>query len=271
MPTPPFVPLAALMGLLFGSFLNVCITRLPRGESVVSPSSHCRRCKTPIHWQDNIPVISWLILRGKCRRCEQPISWRYPAVEAGLCILWIICALEFGATLAGLRGAVLCFFLLGLLVTDIETMLLPDLLTLPGIALGIAIFTLAAYDPLPGFQMSLIGAALGAALPLSIAGVYYLIRRRQGLGMGDVKLLAMIGAFLGWQLVLLTFFVGTIATAIAALIWFVAARRSTHTKPPKWLQHPLPYGAFLSAAGIYAVFVGDATLRWYMRISGLSH
>lgn len=265
MPTPPFIPLAALFGLLFGSFLNVCITRLPRGESIVTPSSSCRRCKMPIRWNDNIPVLSFFLLRGKCRRCDSPIPWRYPAVEFGLCVLWLICALVFGPTLFGLRAAVLCFFLLGLLVTDVETLLLPDWMTFPGILLGIVLSTVASFDFLPGLVASLLGAAFGAGLLLLIAGVYYAIRRKQGLGMGDVKLLALIGAFLGMQQVLLVFFLGTIATALGALLWL--ATRGANRKS---LQQPLPYGTFLCAAGIFAVFFGDATLQWYMKISGLT-
>jgi leader peptidase (prepilin peptidase)/N-methyltransferase len=266
MPTPPFIPLAALFGLLFGSFLNVCITRLPRGESVVTPSSSCRRCKMPIRWYDNIPVFSFFLLHRKCRRCQSPIPWRYPIVEFGLCVLWVICAIVFGPTLLGLRAAVLCFFLLGLLVTDLETLLLPDWMTFPGIFLGIVLSTIASFDFLPGLVASLLGAIVGAALLLVIAGVYYAIRRRQGLGMGDVKLLALIGAFLGMQQVLLVFFLGTIATAISALFWL-----PTRGANRKSLQQPLPYGTFLCAAGIYAVFLGDATLQWYAKISGLSH
>jgi leader peptidase (prepilin peptidase)/N-methyltransferase len=265
MPTPPFVPLAALFGLLFGSFLNVCITRLPRRESVVTPSSHCRRCKVPIRAKDNIPVLSFFLLRGKCRRCEAKIPWRYPAVEFSLGLLWLICALDFGPTLLGLRAAMLCFLLVGLFVTDLETLLLPDWLTLPGIVLGVILFAFVGDDIGTGIIISLFGAAVGAGLLLVIAGAYYLVRRQQGLGMGDVKLLALIGAFLGMQQVLLTFFVGTIATALGAMVWFFF-RGGTR----KWLQQPLPYGSFLCAAGIYAIFFGDATLKWYMRISGLS-
>ena len=265
MPTPPFVPLAALFGLLFGSFLNVLIVRLPRHESIVSPSSHCRRCKVPIHAKDNIPVLSWILLRGKCRRCDNKISWRYPAVELTVCILWLTSALVFGPTLIGLRAAVLCFFLVGPFVTDIETLLLPDWLTLPGIVLGIVISAFVADDVVSGIKDSLLGAAVGAGLLLLIAGAYYLIRRQQGLGMGDVKLLGLIGAFLGMQQVLLTFFIGTIATGLGAMVWFLSRKA-----PRTWLQQPLPYGSFLCAAGIYAVFWGEETIKWYMRISGLS-
>lgn len=265
MPTPPFVPLAALFGLLFGSFLNVLIVRLPRRESIVTPSSHCRRCKVPIRAQDNIPVLSWFLLRGKCRHCDNKISWRYPAVEFSLGALWLICALVFGPTLLGLRAAVLCFFLLGLFVTDLETLLLPDRLTYLGIVLGIIISAFVADDILPGIEASLLGAAVGAALLLLIAGAYYLIRRQQGLGMGDVKLLALIGAFLGMQQVLLVFFVATVTAALGALLWFLS-RKSARG----WLQQPLPFGSFLCVAGVYAIFFGDATLKWYMRLSGLS-
>lgn len=261
-----FITMAAAFGLVFGSFLNVCITRLPLGESIVTPGSHCRRCRAPIHWEDNIPLLSWFLLQGRCRICSVEIPWRYPAVELGLAVLWVMCAIHFGPTLAGLRAAVLCFMLLGLMVTDLETLLLPNLMTIPGLILGVALFTLQSNDRWQAFKLSLEGAAVGGGVLLLIAGAYYLVRRKQGMGLGDVKLLAMIGAFLGPLPVLLTFLIGTIATALAALVW-LAMRRN----PLKWMQQPMPYGTFLSAAGIYGLFWGQKTIEWYLGIAPTGH
>jgi leader peptidase (prepilin peptidase) / N-methyltransferase len=251
--------LAALLGLMFGSFLNVCITRLPLAESISHPRSHCRTCTRTLAWFENIPVASWLVLRGRCRTCGVPIPWRYPVVELALAALWVECYRRFGATPAGFQAALLCFLLLGLAFTDLETMLLPDRMTVTGLFAGIAVSF--REDALTPSLNAAEGAAIGAAILLLISGTYYLFRRRQGLGMGDVKLLAMIGAFLGPAQMLLAFFVGTIATAIAAIAWLVARRF-----PGRWSVHPLPYGTFLSLAGIFSLFWGERIVAWYLRI-----
>ena len=251
--------MAALLGLVFGSFLNVCITRLPLHESISHPPSHCRNCARTLAWFENFPVASWLILRGRCRTCGVPIPWRYPVVEAALAALWLECFRRFGATPAGFQAALLCFLLLGLAFTDLETMLLPDTMTLTGLLAGLLIAFRS--DTLTTPLHAAEGAALGAAILLLISGAYYLFRRRQGVGMGDVKLLAMIGAFLGPAQMLLAFFLGTIATAIAAIAWLLLRRF-----PGRWSEQPLPYGTFLSLAGIFSLFWGPKILGWYLSV-----
>ena len=251
--------MAALLGLVFGSFLNVCITRLPLHESISHPPSHCRNCARTLAWFENFPVASWLILRGRCRTCGVPIPWRYPVVEAALAALWLECFRRFGATPAGFQAALLCFLLLGLAFTDLETMLLPDTMTLTGLLAGLLIAFRS--DTLTTPLHAAEGAALGAAILLLISGTYYLFRRRQGVGMGDVKLLAMIGAFLGPAQMLLAFFLGTIATAIAAIAWLLLRRF-----PGRWSEQPLPYGTFLSLAGIFSLFWGPKILAWYLSV-----
>jgi leader peptidase (prepilin peptidase)/N-methyltransferase len=258
--------LTALFGLAFGSFLNVCITRLPQGESVQHPRSHCRNCPRNLPWYENIPLLSFLALRGQCRGCHAPIPIRYPLVEATLAALWVACYLHFGATPLGGRAGILCFLLLGLAVTDFETLLLPNAMTIPGIVVGLAISALPGPDRNHYLLLSVTGALLGASILLLISGIYYLLRRRQGMGLGDVKLLAMIGAFLGPLEVLLVLVLGTVATAIASLLWLSLHRHASSqtSRVIRWTQHPMPYGTFLAAAGIFALFFGARILNWYL-------
>jgi leader peptidase (prepilin peptidase)/N-methyltransferase len=265
-PILQFVPdlLAALFGLAFGSFLNVCITRLPKGESVVRPRSHCRNCAWTLPWYDNMPLLSWIKLHGRCRSCRTAIPWRYPLVEAALAALWVACLQHFGASEECVKAAILCFLLLGLAITDLEKLLLPDALTLPGLVAGLALSVLLApgfpeADYWHSFVMSAVGAGLGAGILLVIAAAYWLARRKQGMGLGDVKLLAMIGAFLGPMQVLLVLIVGTVATSLAALVWLLLRKF-----PGKWMQKPMPYGTFLALAGIFALFFGEPIVKWYL-------
>jgi leader peptidase (prepilin peptidase)/N-methyltransferase len=196
----------ALCGLLMGSFLNVCIVRLPAGESIMWPRSHCRHCKQPIANRDNIPLLSYLLLGAACRACGSRIPWRYPAIEFTTCVLFVMCCLNFSPGWLAGCWALLCFFLLGLAVMDAETLLLPDLFTLPGLLAGVVFAALRPGLERPGWAwgtalraagLSLVAAAAAAAALLLIAGVYWLLRRRMGMGLGDVKLLAMLAAWLG--------------------------------------------------------------------------
>ena len=274
-----------LAGLAFGSFLNVCISRLPRHESVVRPRSRCPRCRTPILNRDNLPVLSWVLLRGRCRSCGAWIPLRYPLVEATTAALFLLCYFQFGLTLGGVGSAVLCWMLLGLAVTDSETFLLPDALTLPGLALGVVYsgFQDSGRPPGVGFSASshssawnlsfavswraagesLLWAGCAAALILLIRGLYWLVRRREGIGLGDAKLLAMIAAWLGpWQTGLVLFLAATCAAVYGlGLIAWARLRHSTE----KRLTVRIPLGAFLCAAGIFCVFEGEAILSWYLR------
>lgn len=260
----PFVVGGAVAaGLLFGSFLNVCIARLPLHRSIAWPGSHCPRCQAPILVRDNIPLLSWVILRGRCRACGERISRRYPAVELATALLFLLSILAFGLSVDGLSAAVFCFLMLGLLVMDAETMLLPDTFTLPGIALGLAHAALVAA---PGTNRlteaggSLLAAALGGLSVLVIRWTYWLVRRRHGMGLGDAKLVAMIAAWLGLAPTLLVF---VLAVTAGALVGIGAAVRRPRGAAP-WQTLPLPLGAFLSGAAIVVLFTGQRIIDWYM-------
>lgn len=257
-PVWALITAAIVVGLTFGSFLNVCIVRLPAHQSIVTPASHCVHCNTPIRAIDNIPVISWLWLRGRCRNCKAKISPRYPLVELATAALFAACVLHTGVTWQTLVDAVACFLLLGLAVMDWQTMLLPDAFTLPGIA---AAFLLRVFAP-DNHHRSLVAmhvlgdAAMSAALLLLVGTAYRLVRRREGLGLGDVKLLAMIAAFLGLAVTLFTFFVAVLAAALFA-IFLLLLRRARVTDR-------IPFGSFLAIAGIAAVFIGRPAIAWYL-------
>jgi leader peptidase (prepilin peptidase) / N-methyltransferase len=259
-----------LCGLLLGSFLNVCIVRLPAGESVVSPRSHCRQCKQPIANRDNIPVLSYLLLGAACRGCGSRIPWRYPAIELATCVLFVMCCLRFSPSWLAGCWALLCFFLLGLAVMDAETLLLPDLFTLPGLVAGV-VFAASR----PGLEgsgwvwvtaaraagWSLLAAVAAASALLLIAGAYWLVRRHMGMGMGDVKLLAMLAAWLGLRQTGLVLFVAVVAGALYGLVMILVNRRG-NTSPG---QLPVPFGTMLSLAGLYSIFLGERTLGWYVQ------
>jgi leader peptidase (prepilin peptidase) / N-methyltransferase len=260
----------AVSGLLLGSFLNVCILRLPAGESIVAPRSHCRHCHRPIANRDNIPVLSWLLLGAACRSCGSRISWRYPLIELTTCAFFVICWLRFPPALAA-GWAVLCLLLLGLAVMDAETLLLPDLFTLPGLAAGIVFATLRTGLEggnwndgliLLAAGWSLFSAAVAAAALLLIAGVYWLVRRRMGMGMGDVKLAAMLGAWLGLSLTAVTLFLAVITGAVYGL-GMILFRDKQNTQPPGQLA--VPFGTMLCVAGLYCIFLGQRTLDWYVQ------
>jgi leader peptidase (prepilin peptidase) / N-methyltransferase len=261
-----------LFGLLLGSFLNVCIVRLPAGESVVWPRSHCRQCDQPIASWDNVPVLSWLLLGGACRKCGGRISWRYPLIELAVSILFLICCLHFSFAWLAAFWALLCFLLLGLAVMDAETLLLPDWFTLPGLVAGIGfsglrpglesgIWTWSA--ALHAAGLSLLAATVAAAVLLLIAGAYWLARRRMGMGMGDVKLLAMLGAWLGLRETALVLFLAVMVGALYGVGTILFRRRAGGDDSVPAGQLPIPFGTMLSLAGIYSIFLGERTLGWY--------
>ena len=236
---------AAAYGLVLGSFINVLIYRLPRGMSVARPRSHCPSCGRLVRWYDNVPVLSYLALRGRCRSCGARISPRYPLVELASGGLVLVAVARFGLTVTGVFAAVLLLLLLPLALIDLEHHLLPDVLTLPGLALGLAGGALGALVPL---WDSVGGALLGAAIPYLVIVAYRLLRGVEGMGLGDVKLLAMIGAFLGWQGALLTLCLGAAAGASAGLALIVVRRGRLDTE--------LPFGTFLAAAAVAVLFAG---------------
>ena len=258
-----------LFGLAFGSFLNVCISRLPRHESLVRPRSRCPRCGAMIRALDNIPILSWILLRARCRHCRQSIAWRYPAVEFAIAALFLLCYLRFGLTIAGIGSAILCFLLLGLAVMDAETLRLPDAFTLPGLGLGILY---AAFAPagdwverLAHAGMALLWAALAGLFLLLIRWFYRVVRHREGLGMGDIKLLAMIAAWLGPAPTLLTLLLACVAAALFGLVTVMLSRGARPIRTTR-----LPLGSFLCAAALYTVFAGDPIIAWYMRFYGMT-
>jgi len=255
---------AGLLGLAFGSFLNVCVWRLPRHESVAAGRSRCPECRAAIRAWDNLPLLSFLLLLGRCRDCGTRISWRYPAIELATAALWVLCWLEFGLSVQGIGIAVFCFLALGLAAMDAETMLLPDAFTLPGIVLGVVYSGAICEGRWPVrlrcAGLSLTWAACAAALILAICGLYWLIRRREGMGIGDAKLLAMIAAWLGPANTLLTFFLAVVGGAIYGIL-YLAARRGQGAASAK-----LPFGSFLCAAVIYSAFQGPATVGWYLSL-----
>ncbi len=270
--TPASAAVAVAAGLLLGSFLNVCIVRLPRHQSIVWPGSHCPRCAAPIRPFDNVPVLSYSLLRGRCRDCRGWISPQYPLVEVGLAGLFVLCSGLFRSLPYTLEACALCFLLLGLLVMDAKTFLLPDAFTLPGAAMGLlqaglpggglaGSLRLADHAPFPvpqwpPFVGSVAGAALGAGFLLLLRAAYKALRKREGMGLGDVKLAALVGAWLGVAGVALTLVLGVFLGALAGAALALSAR-----KDPGSLR--LPFGTFLCAAGLLTIFVGRAILTWY--------
>jgi leader peptidase (prepilin peptidase) / N-methyltransferase len=292
-------------GLAFGSFLNVCIYRLPRRLSVISPRSACPHCKRQIAFYDNLPILSWLILQGRCRHCKEPISLRYVLIEVLTGFLFLLCYLHFGLTLATLKYCVFGFLLLGLIFTDAETKLLPDKLTLPGLALGVVFSVFVPVNDvasqfLPGvvslpfgssvdirlFSIldSLLGALLGASFIYGAGAAYLRWRGVEGMGFGDVKLMAMVGAFLGIKLTIFTIFTASLAgslfgLATVGMVWIKRTRRFMRTRASlRAAQHrgwqsaqmvyrhyQMPFGVFLGSMALIALFLGGDFLRWYMK------
>jgi leader peptidase (prepilin peptidase) / N-methyltransferase len=303
---PVFAAAIFVLGLAFGSFLNVCVYRLPRGISVVTPRSACPKCKHGIALYDNIPVVSWMILRGRCRHCKAPISPRYWMIELLTGALFLACYGHFGLTLSTLKCCAFGFLLLGLIFTDAETKLLPDKMTLPGLAIGLVFSVVVPVNDLasqflPGmvnlpfsgeisarlFSLldSLLGAAVGAAFIYGAGAIYLRWRGMEGMGFGDVKLMAMVGAFLGLKLTVLTIFTGSIAGSVFGLttvlvVWVkrthrfakrladgaAARRRAWQSAQVVYRNYQMPFGVFLGSMALVALFFGDRFLRWYGRL-----
>jgi leader peptidase (prepilin peptidase)/N-methyltransferase len=300
---PIFASAIFLLGMAFGSFLNVCIYRLPLGLSVVKPRSACPECQRPIAFFDNIPVLSWLILGGRCRQCKAKISARYLFVELLTGGLFVACYWHFGLTFATLKYCVFGFLLLGLIFTDAETKLLPDKLTLPGLVLGL-LFSLfvpvndLASQFLPGVVNlpfgsditarlmsaldALLGAAVGAAFIYGAGAIYLRWRGMEGMGFGDVKLMAMVGAFLGIKLTVFTIFTASLVGSLFGmgavfLVWIkrthrfmrslanaqAARRRGWQSAQMVYRFYQMPFGVFLGSMALVAFFFGNKFLHWY--------
>ena len=274
-----------ILGLAFGSFLNVCIRRIPRDQSLVTPRSHCPACGASIRWHDNIPVLSWALLGGRCRDCRARISLRYSAVELLTAILFTACYVWFGPTWLTVKFCIFSFLLVGLLFMDAETGFLPREFTYPGIVLGLVFSGIAPTDSsgtqlflhayevhFSPAQVSLLdavaGALAGAGFFFVASGVYLLIRKRQGMGNGDLALLAMAGAFLGLKLTLFVIFLAPVMATVYALIWMVRHASDAgdgRTSLGQILQSwEVPFGVFISASSLGAVFVGEPVWQWYL-------
>jgi len=246
------IPIA--MGLVFGSFANVVIARLPLEQSIVRPGSHCPHCKKPIRWYQNIPIASYLALRGRCAHCKKGISPRYPIVELLCAVLFLASWVKFGGPSLALftRDWPFLFSLLCITFIDLDHRIIPDWLSLGTLALGLATCWMR---PEPGWALCLIGAAAGFSVFYSIAWLYQRLRGYSGLGGGDIKLLAMLGAFLGPMGVFASVLISSIAGTIAGLALALARRDK------KVLQISIPYGPFLVLGGLYYYFLGD--VLWF--------
>jgi leader peptidase (prepilin peptidase) / N-methyltransferase len=301
---PIFASAIFVFGLMFGSFLNVCIYRMPRGLSVTRPRSSCPNCRNPIRFYDNIPVLSWLILRGRCRNCAARISPRYMVIELLTGLLLLLCYAQLGFTLAALKCSIFGFLLLGLIFSDAETKLLPNKLTLPGFGLGLlfslfvpindlATQLIAGVVSLPissdvswhlfSFADALLGAAVGASFIYGAGAIYMRWRGVEGMGFGDVKLMAMVGAFLGLRLTVFTLFAGTLAGSLFGVgtifvVWIKrtrrrivrhhenardASRRAWQSAAIVYRHYQMPFGVFLGGMALVAFFFGNEFLRWY--------
>lgn len=280
-----------LFGSLIGSFLNVCITRIPADLSIVSPGSRCPKCGTPIKPYDNVPIFAWLWLRGKCRACGAPISIMYPTIELATALLFVGCYLEFGISQATVKWLFFTCILIILMITDLRVRLLPDVVTWPGFAAGLLfsafvppndgvtfLLSMRFFRWLPperlfGLVEALVGAAFGSLMLWGAATLYKLVRHREGMGMGDVKMMLMAGAFLGIRNTFFTILLGTLLGSILglSLIAFMyargtgrrlaerASRRGVGTvKQIRWLiasRYHLPLGTFLGVAALIVMFV----------------
>jgi len=243
---------AFVLGAMIGSFLNVCIHRIPGGESIVFPASHCTSCRAPIRPYDNIPLLSWAVLRARCRACGAPISARYPLVELLTGLSAVASAAAFGWSVQALVAFVFLAALVVVTFIDVDHQIIPDVISLPGIVLG---FLASLLPGGPGWQASLIGILLGGGVLWAVAEGYHWLTGREGMGGGDVKLLAMIGAFLGWRAVPITLMIGSLTGTVIGLALIAGQRQDGRT--------PIPFGPFLALGAACSLFFGDALIDWY--------
>src|SRR5690348_24602 len=267
----------AVFGSIFGSFLNVCIVRVPRRESVATPGSHCTACGRSIRWYDNVPVLSYALLRGRCRDCGKRISLLYPVVEILTAIVFLLEYWRYGLTIEFAKGLVFAMLMIILIFTDLRERRIPHRISIPGIALGVAFsfltpvdnrpfgWLLARWNILPSpLLLSLLGALTGAliggGLFFVVGEIFYRLRHKEGLGFGDVMLMLVAGTFLGPPLTLMTILIGSLlGTFIAIPLTMISS---------KFREYQWPYGTFLGLAAIYASIGGDALLRAYLQWGG---
>ncbi|HEV2247482.1 MAG TPA: prepilin peptidase [Terriglobia bacterium] len=267
----------AVFGFIFGSFLNVCIVRVPRRESVVTPGSRCPGCGRSIRWYDNIPVLSYALLRGRCRDCSRRISLLYPLVEILTAVVFLLEYWRYGLTIEFAKGLVFAMLMIVLIFTDLRERRIPHRISIPGIALGVAFSFLTPVDSRPfgwlltrwdifpsALVLSIIGALAGAliggGLFFIVGEIFYHLRHKEGLGFGDVMLMLVVGAFLGPPLTLMTILLGSLLGTFIAIPLTMTSS--------KFRDYQWPYGTFLGLAAIYASIGGDALLRAYLRWGG---
>jgi len=268
-----------LFGLIIGSFLNVCIVRIPGGKSVVLPASACPNCDAAIRSYDNIPVISYVLLAGKCRECKTRISAMYPAVELLTGLLFVACYEIFGLTAEALKWTVFSAIIIVLVFTDFRERLLPDLVNYTGLGLGLALsfitkpsdgtamwlanrmFDFPPPAPVVSLADALLGAAIGSSLLWLVSEAYFRLRGREGMGMGDVKMMLMAGAFLGAKRTLLTIFTGSVLGSVLGLLFILSRRKDS--------DYELPFGTFLGMAAVLVVFFGTPVINWYQSLLGV--
>jgi len=242
----------AAFGLVVGSFLNVCIYRLPLKQSIVWPASRCAKCQRELSWYENVPVLAWLVLGGRCRSCKDRISAMYPIVELVTGALFVGAYLLYGVTpLTFVRIGFGCSMIV-LFVIDLQHRILPNVITVTGVPIG---FALSLFLP-PGWKESLIGLAIGGGVLFVIGEAYYRLRGIDGLGMGDVKMLAMIGAFLGWRLTLVTLIFASFTGALVGVALLTSGRGG--------MKAALPFGTFLAVGAVVAAVAGDQIFNWYV-------
>jgi leader peptidase (prepilin peptidase)/N-methyltransferase len=250
-----FEVVSIIFGAIIGSFLNVCICRLPRDESIVSPGSHCPQCKNPIRAYDNIPLVSYVLLGGKCRYCRRPISVQYPLVEGVTALASFSLFMKFGPSFQYLYFFAFLCSLIVVTVIDLHHQIIPDVISLPGIAVGL----LGAFAlPQKPFLQAIIGVLVGGGSLFVVATVYQWVLKREGMGGGDVKLLAMIGAFLGWKAVILTIVLSSLIGSIVGILVMAAKGKD--------FKYAIPFGPFLSLGATVALFYGESMIRWYVTL-----
>ena len=245
--------LLTVLGLAFGSFLNVCIHRLPLGLSLASPPSRCPSCGYQLRWYDNIPVVSYAMLGGRCRGCRAPISLQYPVVELLTAVLFVLHGWVFGWTPILIPRLLFACAMVVLFAIDLEHQILPNVITLPGVVAGLVF---SALLPPPDLMSALIGAAVGGGVLFVIGEAWYRLRKIEAMGFGDVKMLAMVGAFLGWKLVVLTFILSSFLGGLAGIV-LIASRKGG-------MASKVPFGTFLAAAALVASLWGERIIEWYI-------
>ncbi len=245
-----------IAGAVLGSFLNVCIRRIPAGESVVYPPSHCPGCGARIRSRDNIPLVSYALLGGRCRSCRSVISWRYPAVEGLTGVAFVVLLYRFELSPAFVINAAFFAALIVVSGIDLDHQIIPDVISLPGIVIGLA---LSFFGQGPRLVDSIVGVLIGGGILYGVAVGYQALTGREGMGGGDIKLLAMIGAFLGWQGVLVTLIIGSFAGAAVGTALIVIQRTGARV--------PIPFGPFLAVGAVCALLCGDQLIAWYLGIA----